>query len=1216
MTKIYSFFLIMCFTFAGFSQNVTIPDNALKQALLNNSTINTNGDSEIQFSEAEAFTGSLNLYNLGIEDLTGIEKFVNLTGLNASNNNITSIDVSLNTELETLGLNVNNLSDLDVTNNIKLTALHFEDNNVSSIDLSKNILLTVLTCRINNLENLDLSANTKLQYLTVSKNNLQSIDISNLTDLTNFVCTGNQLTSLDVSKNLELTYLLCNENQIGSLDVSNNIKLETFVCSYNSLTSLIMASVSSVLTDFACNNNSIESIDVTGYPNLKVLTCSSNNLTEIDLSNNLKLTSAWIGYNSGITEIDISNQHLLTSFHAGGSVNVANINANNGNNHNMTTFYLLGSNPDVIVCVDDVTYATANFTNVDTTATFTEQCQISEEVVYIPDPNFKSRILNHNPIIDVNNDGEIQFSEAENFTGTLDVGNYDSSYENLITDITGLEAFINIKEFKSSEHEIEGSFDFSSNEDLTLLDLSGNNLSEVNLSSNTILVSLDLGANSSIQSLDISLNINLEYLSLRHTGLSTIDLSQNTKLIELEAFGSELNVLDLSKNLELIRLSLGGTNITTIDLANNTKLEYLEWQSNLYESLDLTSNINLQHFAGYGTAFSSLDLSNNINLDYLSLSANPNLEQLELSSNIKLKNLNLKDTNLANLDLTSNVLLETLDVRNMNLSELDLSLNDVLKYLYVGGNNFTNLDFSCLEQLRSVDVSNSDQLEFLNIRNTNTSTISYFVANNCPQLSNICVDDVNYANDNFLRIDDHTQFTERCSISACYLNIIRGIVQYDLNEDGCINASAMQGITITATLENGNSYSGITETDGSYYISVPESGSGDLSIASELPQGTQVPDALPFSFENLGNELYSDFCIQKSEAVDVRSYFYAPVDPRPGFTNGYFLYAKNFGSTEVSGTLKLDFDSEKVEFVSSIIAPAEQTENSVTFNYSNLKPFKFVTFLVRMRTLPPPTVNGDDILTYVATVTPIDNDIKPENNVTEVNLRVVNSYDPNDIAVMEGEEILEEQKDDYLNYRIRFQNTGTASAINVNIDNTLDDELDWNTFEPTISSHSYRTEIKNGKKIKFIFDNINLPDSTSDQVGSNGYIFYKIKPKFDVKIGDEFDNTADIFFDYNLPITTNTVRTTIVAPLATQEYDYGNFTAYPIPFKKELNIVLEKNKFIEKVKVYSLSGKIILSIDGENKSSLKIFTHNLKSGIYFLEIKTNEGFYYQKIIKA
>ena len=1216
MSKIYFFLIVVCISISSFSQNVTIPDNAFKQVLLSNSSINTNSDSEIQVSEAESFTGNLNLYNLGIEDLTGIERFVNLKGLNASNNNITSIDVSLNTELETLGLNVNNLSTLDVTNNVKLTSLHFEDNTISSIDLSKNTLLTVLTCRINNLENLDLSANTKLQYLTISKNNLQSIDVSNLTDLTNFVCTGNHLTSLDVSRNLELTYLLCNENQIGSLDVSNNVKLETFVCSYNNLTGLIMPSTSDALTDFACNNNSIESVNVAGYPNLEVLTCSSNNLTEIDLSNNPKLTSAWIGYNSGITEIDISNQHLLTSFHAGGSVNVANINANNGNNHNMTTFYLLGSNPDVIICVDDITYATTNFTNVDATATFTDQCQISEEVVYIPDVNFKSSILSHNPIIDINGDGEIQFSEAENFTGTLDVGNYDSSFENLIRDITGLEAFININEFKSPEHEIEGSFDFSLNEALTLLDLGGNNLSEINISSNTGLISINLSSNYSIQTLELSPNTNLEYLNIRHTGLSTIDLSQNTKLIEVEAFGSELNVLDLSNNLELLRLSLGGTNITNVDLSNNKKLEYLEWQSDLYESIDLTSNINLQHFAGYGTAFSSIDLSNNINLDYLSLSANPNLEQLELSSNIKLKNLNLKDTNLANLDLTNNVVLETLDVRNMNLSELELSLNDVLKYLYIGGNNFTNLDFSCLEQLRSVDVSGSERLEFLNIRNTNTSNIFYFVANNCPQLSDICVDNVSYADNNFTNIDSHTQFSERCSVSACYLNIIRGVVQYDLNNNDCVNASFMGGVTITATLENGNSYSGIAEDDGSYYIPVPESGIGSLSITSELPQGTQAPDIVPFDFENLGNEFFSDFCIQKSEAVDVRSYFYAPIDPRPGFTHTYFLYAKNFGSTEVSGTLKLDFDSEKVEFISSVVAPAEQTENNITFNYSNLRPFKFVTFVIKMRTLPPPTVNGDDILTYVATVTPIVNDIKPENNITEVNLRVVNSYDPNDIAVMEGEEILEEQKDNYLNYRIRFQNTGTASAINVNIENTLDDELDWNTFEPTISSHSYRTEIKNGNQIKFIFENINLPDSTSNQEGSNGYIFYKIKPNFDVKIGDDFDNTADIFFDYNLPITTNTVRTTIVAPLATQEYIRNNFTTYPMPFKNELNAVLEINKFIEKVKVYSLSGKIILSIDGENKSSIKISTNNLKSGIYFLEIKTNEGLYYQKIIKA
>src|SRR5690606_22614685 len=112
--------------------------------LVGDPQININGDAEIQFGEAAAYTGQILCGNLGISDLTGIEAFVNITDLQAPNNNLTSLDVSSNTMLEHLYLFNNQINTIDLSNNAMLTQLTLYGNQLTSIDLSNNTALTVL----------------------------------------------------------------------------------------------------------------------------------------------------------------------------------------------------------------------------------------------------------------------------------------------------------------------------------------------------------------------------------------------------------------------------------------------------------------------------------------------------------------------------------------------------------------------------------------------------------------------------------------------------------------------------------------------------------------------------------------------------------------------------------------------------------------------------------------------------------------------------------------------------------------------------------------------------------------------------------------------------------------------------------------------------------------------------------------------------------------
>jgi len=214
--------LLLALPMIGFGQNVNIPDANFKAYLVGNTAINTNGDNEIQVSEASVFNGSINLNaTSNIYNLTGIQAFTALTTFICSTNQLTSLDVSQNTALTTLSCSFNQLTSLDVSQNTALTQLYCHQNQLTSLNVSQNTALTDFSCFNNQLTSLDVSQNTTLSKLNCFNNQLTSLDVSQNTALTQLRCNDNQLTSLDVSQNTALIQLNCFNNQLTSLDVRN-----------------------------------------------------------------------------------------------------------------------------------------------------------------------------------------------------------------------------------------------------------------------------------------------------------------------------------------------------------------------------------------------------------------------------------------------------------------------------------------------------------------------------------------------------------------------------------------------------------------------------------------------------------------------------------------------------------------------------------------------------------------------------------------------------------------------------------------------------------------------------------------------------------------------------------------------------------------------------------------------------------------------------------
>jgi len=337
-------------------------------------------------------------------------------------------------------------------------------------------------------------------------------------------------------------------------------------------------------------------------------------------------------------------------------------------------------------------------------------------------------------------------------------------------------------------------------------------------------------------------------------------------------------------------------------------------------------------------------------------------------------------------------------------------------------------------------------------------------------------------------------------------------------------------------------------------------------------------------------------------SVSLVSYWGAP---RPGFTYRNKLVIKNNGPATVS--------SGSVEFVKDALLTYNNatgvtagntlttTATGFTLDFVNLASGAQEEVLIDM-TVPANATLGD-MLTNTATYTTSAADVYPENNVSILSEIIIGSYDPNDIIESRGPEIVHSTftNDDYLYYTVRFQNVGTASAINITIDNGLDVKLDKTTFEMLHSSHTNTVE-RVFDQLTWQFDNINLADSTNDEPNSHGYVHYKIKPLVGYSVGDIVPNTASIVFDFNTPVITNTFDSEFIAPLGLEDYEtLKNYSVYPNPTSGML-FMNSKTK-ISEIEVYNYLGQVVMK--SSNKDTIDM--SRLDTGLYFIKIKDVNG---------
>jgi uncharacterized repeat protein (TIGR01451 family) len=340
---------------------------------------------------------------------------------------------------------------------------------------------------------------------------------------------------------------------------------------------------------------------------------------------------------------------------------------------------------------------------------------------------------------------------------------------------------------------------------------------------------------------------------------------------------------------------------------------------------------------------------------------------------------------------------------------------------------------------------------------------------------------------------------------------------------------------------------------------------------------------------------------------------------RSGFSAIAWIDAFNSRCDTVSGQLTMVLDS-LLTLDSTSITPDYINGDTLTWNFNalnydslHLQPNLFFT-------VDSSAIIGDTICIDVV-INPITGDADTSNNIKHYCFPVINGYDPNDKQVYPQGECTEKYvlNNERLTYSLRFQNTGNAGAINIYLIDSISPFLDINTVRVIGQSHdSLYTEILDNNVLKFHFDSIQLPDSSSNQAASHGFVIFEINPYPSLPNGTIINNKSEIYFDFNPPIVTNTATNTLVPVLplcSTVRIEKlvskeDEINIYPNPTSNQFTIDTELE--ISEITIIDITGKNIRTIKQNTKT---INVADLSNGIYFIQLITEERTITKKFVK-
>lgn len=441
---------------------------------------------------------------------------------------------------------------------------------------------------------------------------------------------------------------------------------------------------------------------------------------------------------------------------------------------------------------------------------------------------------------------------------------------------------------------------------------------------------------------------------------------------------------------------------------------------------------------------------------------------------------------------------------------------------------------------------------------------------------------------------------------------ISGTLHIDANQNGQCDPGepALQQASVTlfpngnVTGCDANGYWEIGVQPGNYMIA-PSSGYPYIQSISPTEHTANLP--------NMGDaDTLNDFAVTLIPDIeDLRAHFHAE-PARPGFDNRLYLTCQNYGTVPMDAQLTLEFDADQT-WVGSSTTPTTQTGTTATWQLGTLAIGASHQITVDLNTAT--TVTLGTPINHTLSAAPNASDETPLDNFVVIIDSVVGSFDPNDKRVRP--EVLPpaivQAGTTPIEYTIRFQNTGTYLAERVVIVDTLPEGLQPQSIEFLSSSHSCHWYVLDGV-LHFIHEDINLPDSTSDEPGSHGFVRFRILPASDLSDGAEVVNIAHIVFDFNEAIITppSVFRVDVLATV--EETAHTGLSLFPNPAQDQVRIVMNDGRAGSiRYQVRDMPGRTIMAGRTDGSGVLDIIS--LPTGTYMIGIDQEGSQRWARLVK-
>ena len=429
---------------------------------------------------------------------------------------------------------------------------------------------------------------------------------------------------------------------------------------------------------------------------------------------------------------------------------------------------------------------------------------------------------------------------------------------------------------------------------------------------------------------------------------------------------------------------------------------------------------------------------------------------------------------------------------------------------------------------------------------------------------------------------------------------ITGTIFNDANGNGLLDGGETAFLSGVAEAQPGNNLSAV-DVNGSYGIPVQPGtytvqGQAVLYHTITTPgHNVTVAAGMPATDNHIGYQTIPgiyDF------VADISG-----TNHRPGFDSHMYLTVSNIGTEPATATISFDFDALQT-WVSASIAPDVQIGNNAMWSIA-MNPGDTWSANVTLNT--PASVSLGSPVQHQLMATPDAPDTTPVDNMATWNTTVVGSYDPNDkqssVSSLTSTEV---QNGAWVDYTIRFQNTGTYVAENVLITDTLPQGLQANTFAYLASSHTNFWYIED-RVLHVRYDHIQLPDSNTNEPASQGFVKFRIMANTALLAGDAIENTANIYFDFNAPIITESSVVNVENSTRVNETGPGQeLLLFPNPATGLVRVKWPSKAAVNSPwTLMALDGRVLLQ-GWSSMSEESIDIHTIPSGAYALRISSDD----------